>query len=96
MLGDQEWEAAAAAGTDPVAEAATVAANSVARDDWMTTKFPKSKAGAADESQAAGKAEKAAIPKAEVRCQSRSANRNLGALWRLWATLGNSWCPIVS
>lgn len=37
----------------------------------MTKKFPK--AGAADESQAAGKAEKAELPKPEVKCQSRSA-----------------------
>lgn len=74
MLGDQEREAAAAGGTDPAAaetETATAAADSMARDDWMTKKFPK--AGAADESQAAGKAEKAELPKPEVKGQSRSA-----------------------
>ena len=80
MPDDQEQEAAAAASTDPVAaQTATAAANSTARDDWMTTKFPKSKAGAADESQAAGKAEKAEVPKPEVRCQSRSAKKSAGA-----------------
>ena len=83
MPGFQEREAAAAGGTDPAAaeaETATAAANSMARDDWMTTKFPKSKAGAADESQAAGKAEKAEVPKPEVRCLLSSARRNLRRL----------------